>query len=345
MSDEIDQFSREYQQFHSISRDRAKQQLRLIAKFEERLGGRSLLTVTGRDFQDFAGFLMDSGYHVNTVRKQLNMVRPFFSWAYASQRITADQFMSIRQVKNPRGSTSQTTPNPYKKAELQLFWKALEEKFPFVPESGKGSHALKNWMKGNGRWTGVLYRHAMRLQLEAMVHLALDSGLRRHEIFALSLDDLHYDNEYLVVNGKADPSTGLKKVRSVPFTTEARVAVKAWLEFRALMRPEHKCPWVSCWARTHANPMWYTRFKDLLQCTVGKEWRWHRFRHTCATNWLRAGVDLEIVSILLGHSTIQQTLCYAQIIRSDISRHLATSELRFDDLRGRKLLDLKGEAA
>jgi integrase/recombinase XerC len=66
----------------------------------------------------------------------------------------------------------------------------------------------------------------MRLQVDAIVALALHCGLRRAEIFQLKPDDLHYDNEYIVVVGKGG------KVREVPFTEAARTAVQRWLDFR-----------------------------------------------------------------------------------------------------------------
>jgi site-specific recombinase XerD len=334
--DPIDLFAKSYQEFHSISPERRRQQLQLLRSLEATLDGRSLLECTGDEFAAFAGDIKASGLHVNTVRKKLNMIRPFFSWAYATQKITADQYLAIRAVKNPRGSTGRSKPDPYTKAELQAFWPKLAAALPLLPESGRGSRSLTRFLAQQGGWNGHLYRHAMRLQIDAMVHLAFDCGLRRTEIFDLSLADLHYDNEYIVVFGKADPNTGQQKVRSVPFTTEARESVKRWLEFRAWMRPLHDRPWLSCFGRAYRNPMWFTRFKDLLQTTVGPEYRWHRFRHTCATHWLRSGVELEVVSRLLGHSTLQQTLAYAKIVKDDIGKSMSKGELRFADMSGKE---------
>jgi site-specific recombinase XerD len=64
--------------------------------------------------------------------------------------------------------------------------------------------------------------------------------------------------------------------------------------------------------------MRHRAFKDQLS-TVGA-WELHRFRHTCGTEWLRAGMELELVSKLLGHANITQTLGYAQIVSDDVHR-------------------------
>lgn len=323
----IQRFEREYQNYHRISTERARQQRALIADFSSFVGV-ELGGVKSEHLQSYAGHLMTLGLHVNTVRKKLNMLRPFFSWAYAAGLITGDQFLSLKQVKNPRGSSGKTQPNPYKQQEIKRFWAALDHRFPKVPSHGPRSQALSRWRKGVGPW-GRVYRHAMRLQIDAMVRLALDLGLRASEIYGLSVDDLHYDNAYIVVRGKADANTGRVKVREVPFTKEARQAVYDWLEFRAEMQPGHDRPWLSCWDKTRNNPMWKTRFETLLQDTVGEEWRWHRFRHTCATEWLRVGMELEKVQRFLGHSNIQQTLCYAEIVKGDLATAVARHEAGF----------------
>lgn len=328
----IERFKSEYQDYHRISSDRAKQQRKLLLEFG---ASHDLSTTVAEQVQAQAGEWLASGYHVNTVRKKLNMLRPFFSWAYAARLITPQQYMDIRLVKDPRGSTGSSKPKPYNRMEIIDFWKELDAALPLLPPTGKGSQAIKRHLAGTGLYRKT-WRHAMRLQVECAVRLALDLGLRRHEIFALTVDDLHYENEYIVVWGKADPNTGVKEARQVPFTREARDAIRIWLEFRkAVLKPAHDSPWCSCWgSKTHSHPMLERRFNHLLHDAIGERWAWHRFRHTCATNWLRAGADLEVVQRLLGHATLQQTLAYAEILKSDIADKLGRVEDGFALLTG-----------
>lgn len=320
----IDRFEAEYQNYHGISPKRAKQQRALLANFSSAVSG-NLGGAQSGDLQKFAADMLSSGLHVNTVRKKLNMIRPFVGWAYAAGIYTADQYLGLKAVKNPRGSTGKTNPKPYSRVEIQSFFAQLDQAWPKVPAQGHRSQAVKRWESGKGPW-GRVWRHAMRLQIDAMVRLALDLGLRKSEIFSLSVNDLHYDNDYIVIRGKADPNTGHVKIRHVPFTKEARQAIYTWLEFRAKMRPDHDVTWLSCWADVRTKPMWESRFETLLQDTVGPSWRWHRFRHTCGTEWLRSGMELEKVSRLLGHSTLQQTLCYAEITQGDLATAVARHE-------------------
>jgi site-specific recombinase XerD len=333
----IARFEREYQGYNQISPERCRQQSKLLREFAARTG-KALTEVDSSDLQEFAGALVASGLHVNTVRKKLNMIRPFISWAYAVDLIDADRYMKLRAVKDPRGATAKTLPKPYTRDEIARLWLALDAKWPKIPHHGKRSQALRRWLSGRGPW-GRVYRHAMRLQLDAAIRLALDLGLRRQEIFGLSVNDLHYDNEYLVVRGKADPNTGEPKIRQVPITEHARAALKEWLEFRALMRPGHDRPWLTCWeskATSKAiDPMRERRFHTLLQDTVGEEWRWHRLRHTCGTERLRSGMALQNVSHLLGHANLQQTLGYAEVAKQDVAKDMERNEAAFGEAMGR----------
>lgn len=329
----VDRFRVEYQEYNNISDERARQQRKLLLEFGLTV---ELTSASADDVRKLAATWVASGLHVNTVRKRLNMVRPFFSWCYAVKLITPEQYMDIRTVKNPRGSRPTSKPRPYKRAEIIELWETLDERFPYVPASGPGSQAIPYFMSGRGLWRRV-WRHAMRLQLEYAIRLALDMGLRRNEMFRLTVDDGHFDNEYIPVVGKADPTTGEPKVRLVPFTAEAREAGRRWLTFRdAVLKPEHNSVWCSCWgSSSYNNPMLEKRFAELLQSVLGPGWAWHRLRHTCATNWVRSGAKLEVVQVLLGHATLQQTLAYAEIAEQDVAKGMAKAEAEFAALSGR----------
>lgn len=328
----IERFGLEYQQYHRISPARVREQKLVIAGFLTvvKANGRPVSKMSSDDFQQYAGALMADGLHVNTVRKKMNMVRSFVSWAYTAHVITADQYLRLKAVRHPRGATGETTPKPYKRTEIVRFWKDLDMALPKLPKRGSGSRLLRRWREGKTPWARV-WRHALRLQTECMVRLALDLGLRAGEMYDLSVDDLHYDNEYIVVRGKADPNTGYQKVREVPYTNEARRVIYEWLEFRALMGVDHDRPWVSCYSHWRNDPMQRDRFDTFLQDVVGKGWAWHRFRHTCATEWLRNGMELEKVRQLLGHATLHQTLCYAQIVTGDLAKSMARHEGAFNE--------------
>ncbi len=60
-------------------------------------------------------------------------------------------------------------------------------------------------------------------------------------------------------------------------------------------------------------PMTYRAAKgffERLATECGFAVRPHMFRHTAATNWVRAGVDLDVVQRLLGHASLSSTAVY-----------------------------------
>lgn len=73
--------------------------------------------------------------------------------------------------------------------------------------------------------------------------------------------------------------------------------------------------------------MRHRAFKGQLS-TVG-EYELHRFRHTCATERLRAGMALEVLQRFLGHADIAQTLVYTKIVNDDIHRAALKTEPSF----------------
>jgi len=65
------------------------------------------------------------------------------------------------------------------------------------------------------------------------VSLALFGGLRHAEILHASIDDIHPDNDFIVVRGKS--SFGERQgFREVPYTEQGRGMVARWLDFRAV---------------------------------------------------------------------------------------------------------------
>ena len=168
--------------------------------------------------------------------------------------------------------------------------------------------------------------------MEAICSLALFLGLRRQEIYTLSLDALHPDNAYVVVDGKREDHR--PKVREVPYTDAARDAVRAWFRLRRTFNPGHDFTWLSLHYTTRDRPMSFTRFASLL--TSFGPWEYHRLRHTCATERLRAGMPIEKLQHFLGHASIQQTLLYAKIETKDVIAATEKSDADFMRAIGRK---------
>lgn len=330
----VERFAADYFVVQGLTRGRQHDVRSALARLED-FAGAPPETLSDEVVRDWVTAQVASGLHVNTVRKHLHAVKPFFKWCWERRVIDADRYMRIAQVSPPRGSTSNARPRPYKGKEIERFWTELDERWPTTTE-----RMISRWNRGLSRWPRVS-QHAMNLQIHAVTSLALMGGLRRDEIRLAGLDDIHPDNDFIVVRGKS--SFGERQgFREVPYTEQGRAMVGRWLAFRELIAPPHASPWLvltptatpNSTIPSHPfNPISLDGFKGLLP-SVGK-WELHRFRHTAATEWLRAGVELELVSKLLGHASIAQTLCYAELVPEDVARGLRKAEADFVTAVGR----------
>jgi site-specific recombinase XerD len=80
---------------------------------------------------------------------------------------------------------------------------------------------------------------------------------------------------------------------------------------------------VNLWGGSYGHPLTYAAVYDLvlrIRHATGIDFDPHWFRHTRATLLLRRKVPIEVVSTLLGHSSIATTL--------DIYGHLSVEDAR-----------------
>lgn len=313
----VDRFAADHFILNSITEQRQRQvrsALTHLAEFIEK----PLEDATDADLRAWLVSLLQEGREPSTVAWYLKMALPFYRWCRQAELIGAEAYWRIHEVKAPRGSGSKG-PRPYSRKELGLMWAQLEARFPHTTPL-----IIQRWQNGTSPWRSVK-KHAMRLQLEAIIELALVCGLRRNEIYRLSIDDCHWDNAYIVVHGKRVDQND--KVREVSYPDSTRRAITAWLRFRAQLSPEPGCMWLSITGPDPAMHLNYQRMANILH-SFGP-WTLHRMRHTCATERLRAGMKLEHLKEFLGHANIQQTLAYAGLVRDDIHRASARVDADF----------------
>lgn len=306
--------------YKAVSDERVKRSRRVLLEFAASISPREVHQATSSDLRAFLAAKLEAGFHPNTVRQYRGILMAFVKWLWRdAEAISADAYLRMIDVESPHGSSQNMKPNPYKRTELAAFWATLDRRYPKATDL-----SLQRYFAGTSSWRRV-WRHIFRLQLEAVVALALDMGLRKDEIHKASLDDLHYDNEYVVVVGKGE------KPREVPFTVNARARIEAWVELRHRLGVTVEQPWlVVMWDGDRSLvPLGYRRFGD-LPARVGGPYTLHRFRHTFATERLRAGMRLENVQKLLGHATMEQTRAYAEIARYDLSRAMEQSQRVFE---------------
>ncbi len=149
-------------------------------------------------------------------------------------------------------------------------------------------------------------------RFELMYVLAVSCGLRRGEIMGLRYEDM--DSQRGTLQVRRSLSNG--KIR-LPKTSKSRRSIKLpRIALAALKRHRTKqtvfSPWVFC---THKGEpirsqglMWEAWADIRTKARLPEGTHLHQLRHTCATLLLQENVHPKLVSSLLGHSQIGQTL-------------------------------------
>jgi integrase/recombinase XerD len=149
----------------------------------------------------------------------------------------------------------------------------------------------------------------------AIVGLMLLQGLRSAEVLALNRDDALLSEAQLRVPGKGN------KFRFLPLAPET---VQLLYHYLRLERP-NPCSaalFVSLKGRARGTRMTAAGLRSLFryhrQTTSINLANPHRFRHTFASDMIRAGMSLPALMQLMGHADIQTTLLYVLVTPQDV---------------------------
>jgi integrase len=154
----------------------------------------------------------------------------------------------------------------------------------------------------------------------AIVGLMLLQGLRSREVIALNCDHVLFPEAQIRVPGKGS------KTRLLPLAPEAVQLLDHYLR---LERPPVPTPplFVSLKGRARGTRMTPAGLRSLFRhhrrTTGVHKANPHRFRHTFATDMVRAGVSIPALMRLMGHANIQTTLIYVEVTSMDVYQQFA----------------------
>lgn len=136
--------------------------------------------------------------------------------------------------------------------------------------------------------------------LKPILIIALNTGMRKGEIFNLRWSDIDFIGHYIHIK-----KTKSNVMRKVPMNGIVAATLK---------NIERKSEFIfpSSWSKKHKHIMGVFRlFKEACKKAGIRDLRFHDLRHTAATLMITGGVPLVTVSQILGHATIHMTMKYA----------------------------------
>ena len=166
--------------------------------------------------------------------------------------------------------------------------------------------------------------------LRSMIIAALDTGMRRGEMLALTFGDIDWKRRVIVLRGATTKS---RRTRVVPIGTSRLLAVLEWLRLDSTGERKgdevpvfsneageplktFKKAWLVAVLKAHGvDPKWRKgSYKDLTADCQQRfreiNLHWHDLRHEYASRLVERGVPLAQVRDLLGHASIVTTERY-----------------------------------
>jgi site-specific recombinase XerD len=219
----------------------------------------------------------------------------------------------IKTYLDSRKDLTKTTMNRYRGTMSMIFQEAIR--------NGKAetnpARLVRLHKEANSRVRFVTYEEEEDIRgiirKRCPVHepeftLALETGMRRGELYALEWDRVDLKRRQLLL---LTTKNGTSRV--VILTARAVTAIQELQERRSTETPK------VCLTR-YGEPMvspraWFELVMEeaVKQNRALKDVTWHVFRHTYISRLVMAGVDLRTVQELAGHKDIKMTVRYAHL--------------------------------
>jgi integrase len=216
---------------------------------------------------------------IATVNRALSAMRKMMRFAYGKGWILKDIFFNAKVID---------TSNEIERHRLLT---VDEEKRLLAACQGERTITYKRTLKGVEKEVTAKISED-NPHLKAIIILALDSGMRRGEIFKLNWKDIDFDNNLIRVIGT---NTKTERARLVPLSQRAKDELK---KLKEISIGENPFPFTDI-KRSFATAKRLAKIEDL---------HFHDLRRTAITRWIQQGTPFALAGKLGGHSQLQTTM-------------------------------------
>lgn len=279
---------------HTISGYRYS--LGLFARWFEQTNRKPMTpeVVTPLDIKAYRSYLVGHKMAPSTINYKLTLLRNYFRWAIEQGQIRTNPLAHIKLFKQ-----TSAAPKWLDKTQTYALLRAAIE-------------AIQLAEAKNNEPTVILGKRNA-----AMLALMLHAGLRVSEVANLFVTDVEISSRSGQVTVR-DSKGG--KFRTVPLNADARQALADWLEvwtgtqylFESRISDRSGLP-ITPRSVQHA-------VRTLGQAAGLPGLTPHQLRHTFGKNLIDAGVSIDRVAMLLGHSSIDTTAIYTRPSLVDLEK-------------------------
>lgn len=256
-----------------------------------------------------------------TLKNYARVLQAFFCWCRKQpEEVTANDIrIFLYEYQNSHRITERTL-DKYREMICWFFhWAFNEEYIPRNP--ARSVKAIKHEVKERQALTQIELEY-MRiacntLREKAILEFLYSTGCRVSELIALKKSDVDWHSGSVHLFGKG------KKHRTSFINAKAEVSLREYLKSRT-----DASEYLFVSDRKPHGKLTKDAIEKIIRemakrSNVGKTVTPHILRHTCATQAVNAGMPIEIVSEMLGHSSVNTTTIYAKTSHAKVqSEHL-----------------------
>ena len=261
-------------------------------------GNVKLGNITAWSIERWRNEKIKAGIKPSTINRNINALKACLNRAVRWGFLDANPLNDIKPLKIDRAPKVRYLTDDEEEA-LRGALDAREERIRAERDSANAWRAARGY-----KLLPDLRKLPFADYLKPMILLAINTGLRRGELFNLEWGDVDFNHALLTVRG-----TGAKsgQTRHIPLNQEAFDVLLGW---RAAVKDSGLVfPGKGGKRFDNINTAW----RNLLKDAGIDNFRFHDLRHHFASRLVMAGVDLNTVRELLGHSDIKMTLRYAHL--------------------------------
>jgi integrase/recombinase XerD len=257
---------------------------------------KDVVSITEADLELFSNELLQQSRSANSVARSIASLRGWFRFLVEEGYLKSDPSARLKG-----GRRGRTLPKPL------------------------AEHDIVHLIDSVGAATPIDLRD------RALLELLYDTGARVSEVVGISLSDLDFDEELILLTGKGS------KQRLVPMGSMLVTALRAYLDVggRSSLLIGKKS------LGLFLNSRGGTLSRQGIDLVIDKRAlaagldrsriSAHVFRHSCATHMLSHGADIRVVQELLGHASISTTQIYTAVALTSLKREYLNAHPRAHD--------------
>lgn len=274
-----------------------EKELNYFASYLETLKITNIEDVKGIHLDMFIATLIRNGNKPNTRSRKKSIIQKFFEYCVRFEIVDKNPTNALDSIK--------VTDADRKKKDV-LTAKEKEKIFSKIEKNSRDS-----------------------LKLRCLFKVLSQCAIRVSELCNLKWEDIDYKNKSITIYGKG------RKMRKVPLFKDLEEDLK-------LLKKEQSktCEYVFT-VKNSEKPMQPRGVHDLVKrytknAKISKNIGPHALRRTAATDYLREGVNIKYIQMLLGHSSIATTMLYTTPGEEEMNEALQEAAKSMKKKRKRK---------